>query len=56
MLSLFRRNPARKLESEYRKVLEQALQAQRRGDIRQYSELTAQAEAIAKSLDELEAG
>ncbi len=53
MFSLFKKDPTKKLQSEYLKLLEQALQAQRRGDIRLYSQLTSQAEAKANEIDKI---
>jgi len=53
MLSLFKKDPNVKLKKEYQATLERAMQAQRKGDIRLYSELSDQAEAIAKELDKL---
>lgn len=46
MFSLFRRNPTKKLKKRHSMLLEQAMQAQRRGDIRTYSILTAEAEDL----------
>lgn len=53
MLSLFKKNPITKLEKKYSTLLEQALAAQRRGDIRSYSELSSQAEQVANEIDNL---
>lgn len=55
MFSFFKKNPVKQLEGEYRVLLEKALHAQRRGDIRTYSDLTTQAEAKSKELDKLTA-
>ncbi|MCC2524363.1 DUF6435 family protein [Vibrio coralliilyticus] len=46
MLSLFKRNPMKKLKKRHSILLEQAMQAQRLGDIRTYSRLTEEAEAL----------
>jgi hypothetical protein len=53
MFSLFKKDPLKKLKSEYSSLLEQALAAQRKGDIRTYSKLTSQAEEVAKKMDAL---
>jgi hypothetical protein len=53
MFSLFNKDPKAKLKKTYEKLLSEALEAQRRGDIRQYSELTAKAEDIAQEIDAL---
>ena len=46
MLSLFKKQPAKKLEKQYNRMLEQARDAQRSGDIKRYAELAAKAEEI----------
>lgn len=49
----FSRDPAKKLKKEYLEKLEQAMLAQRSGDIRMYSELTAEADKLDKRLQAL---
>jgi hypothetical protein len=51
MFGLFKTDPKKKLDQEYKALLEQAMHAQRSGDIRKYSELTERAEAKKKELD-----
>lgn len=46
MFGLFRKDPAKKLQSDYESILSEAMIAQRNGDIRTYSELSEKAEAI----------
>ena len=46
MFSFFTRNPIKKLNKQYEAKLQQAMHAQRNGDIRTYSMLTAEAEKI----------
>ena len=46
MFSFFKRNPVIKLIKRHSMLLEQAMHAQRRGDIRTYSQLTAEAEEL----------
>ena len=53
MFSLFNKNPKEKLQKKYQEILELAMQAQRKGDIRLYSELSDKADVIAKQLDAL---
>ena len=53
MFSFFKKDPSAKLNKQYKALLQQALDAQRKGDIRLYSELTAQAEKIADKIDQL---
>lgn len=54
MFGLFKKDPKKQLEKEYRALLEQAMQAQRSGDIRGYSELTEKAEAKRAQLQALD--
>ena len=54
MFSLFKRDPVKKLNKLYESKLEQAMWAQRNGDIRSYSMLTAEAEEIRLKVVELE--
>ena len=53
MLQLFNRSPLKKLEKEHGVLLTRAFQAQRNGDIRLYSTLTAEAEALREKIDSL---
>lgn len=46
MFSFFNKDPIKKLNKQYEAKLEQAMHAQRKGDIRSYSMLTAEAEKI----------
>lgn len=46
MFSIFKRDPIKKLTKAYEAKLEQAMHAQRNGDIRSYGSITAEAEAI----------
>jgi hypothetical protein len=55
MLSLFRKDPLKKLQKNYEDKLEQAMHRQRNGDIRSYSTLMTEAEAIYKEIQNLEA-
>jgi hypothetical protein len=54
MLSIFKRNPIKKLNKAYEAKLEEAMYAQRNGDIKSYSMITAEAEIIANKIKELE--
>jgi hypothetical protein len=56
MFGIFRKSPAKKLQKEHEHLLTRAFQAQRNGDIRSYSMLTAEAEALKQKIEELEAG
>ena len=54
MLSLFKSDPVKKLKKKHAELLEQALHAQRNGDIHKYSFLTKEAEDIYEEIDALE--
>jgi hypothetical protein len=54
MFSLFKSDPTKKLKKLHSATLEKAMQSQRNGDIRTYSELTLEAEKIQKQIVELE--
>lgn len=54
MFSLFKKDPIKKLKTAYMAKLEQAMNAQRNGDIKRYSLLSSEAEVIAKEIDKLE--
>jgi len=55
MFSIFKQNPTKKLNKLLSIKLEQAMQAQRKGDIRTYSQLSFEAEQIDKQISEIEA-
>jgi len=50
MFSIFKSDPTKKLNKQYESKLEQAMHAQRKGDIKGYSELTYEAELINKEI------
>ena len=54
MFSIFKQDPIKKLNKQLSIKLEQAMQAQRNGDIRTYSQLSAEADEIDKKIDKLE--
>jgi hypothetical protein len=54
MFSLFKKDPIKKLNKSYEAKLEQAMHAQRNGDIKSYAMITAEAEKIALKIKELE--
>lgn len=53
MFDFLKSDPKKRLDKEYKTLLEQAMQSQRNGDIRKYSELTELAEAKRKELEAL---
>lgn len=54
MFSFFKGNPSKKLRKQYDMKLEQAMLAQRKGDIKNYSLLTAEAEKMWEEIQALE--
>ncbi|WP_415888653.1 DUF6435 family protein [Neptuniibacter sp. SY11_33] len=54
MFSFLKSNPEKKLKKEYNAKLEQAMQAQRNGDIEKYSFLIREAEELYGQLKKLE--
>lgn len=54
MFSFLKKNPVTKLTKEYDAKLEEAMYAQRKGDIRAYAMITAEAEEIAIKIKEIE--
>jgi hypothetical protein len=55
MFGLFKSDPTKKLRKEYDIKLEKAMLAQRKGDIKTYSMLTAEAESLWKEIEALNA-
>ena len=53
MFGLFNRSPLKQFQREHEDLLTRAFQAQRNGDIRLYSTLTAEAEGLRAKIDEL---
>ena len=54
MFGLFKRDPVKKFNKLLLAKQEQAMLAQRRGDIRSFSKLSAEAEEILKQIKEIE--
>ena len=54
MFGLFKKDPSKKLRKTYDMKLEQAMHAQRKGDIKTYSMLTAEAESIWEQIEAIE--
>lgn len=55
MFKLFKRDPRKPLQQAYEAKLKQAMESQRNGDIRRYSELTAEADELYRRLLALDA-
>tara|TARA_R110000850_G_scaffold80917_3_gene173697 strand:- start:1122 stop:1316 length:195 start_codon:yes stop_codon:yes gene_type:complete len=56
MFGLFKSNPLKKLRKQYDTALQDAMQAQRHGDIRLYAELSTEADKIYQKIKRLEEG
>ena len=54
MFSFLKSDPTKKLRKQHAALLEQAMHAQRGGDIRTYSKLSTEAEEIYKKIQEIE--
>jgi len=53
MFGLFKKDPVKQLEKKYLKLMEQAMNIQRGGDIKAYAKKMAEAEDVAKEIEEL---
>jgi hypothetical protein len=53
-MRLFSKKPIDKLRAQYKSLMEQAMKAQRGGDIVRSSELHAEAEALLKKIEAME--
>ncbi|MEY2949108.1 MAG: hypothetical protein RLZZ248_309 [Bacteroidota bacterium] len=53
MLNFFKKNPTAKLEKKYEKLLEEAMQLQRKGDIKAYAIKSAEAEEVLKEIEKI---
>jgi hypothetical protein len=54
MFSIFKKDPIKKLNKLYESKLEEAMHAQRKGDIKSYAMITAEAEKIQMKIVELQ--
>lgn len=54
VLNMFKTDPTKKLRKSYQKKLEEAMLAQRKGDIKSYSMLTAEANTILEDIEAIE--
>ncbi|MEM9920125.1 MAG: DUF6435 family protein [Bacteroidota bacterium] len=55
MFGLFKKDPVKALEKEYKALLEKARDIQRSGDIKEYSRIMAQSEEVYKKIEKLRA-
>ena len=54
MFGFLKANPKKKLQNKYEKLLEEGMNAQRNGDIKTYSMLTAEAEKVRSEIQMLD--
>lgn len=54
MLGMFKRDPKKKLQQEYERKLQAAMEASRNGDMRTNATLTEEAEALLAEIKRLE--
>lgn len=54
MFSMFKKDPTKKLKKQVLIKLEQGMLAQRKGDIRTYSQLSFEVQEIEKEIDKIE--
>ena len=52
MFSLFKKDPLKKLTTQYQKLMEEARDIQRSGDLKLYAKKIEEAEAVAKEIDQ----
>ena len=55
MFGLFKKDPIKKLEKQHAKLLEEAMQLQRGGDIKAYAKKMGEAEELEKKIEEMRA-
>lgn len=53
MFNIFKKDPIKKLQQQYHDKLEEAMNAQRNGDIRSYSLLSTEADTLLKNIERL---
>ena len=54
MFGLFKKDPVKKLRQQYDQKLEQAMLAQRSGNLRLFADLTAESEVLWQQLEQLQ--
>jgi hypothetical protein len=53
MFGLFKKDPVKKLEKKYLKLMEEAMEIQRGGDIKAYAQKSSEAEKVAEEIERL---
>ena len=56
MFSLFKKDPVKKLEQQHARIMEEAMQIQRSGDLKAYARKIEEAEQIAAKIADLSKG
>ena len=56
MFGLFKKDPAVKLEKEYKSKLTEAMNAQRNGNIEEYARLSSEADSLLQKLNKIKSG
>ena len=56
MFNLFKKDPSKKLKKQYEKLLVEARDLQRNGDIKGFAKKSAEAEAVMKEIEQMQAG
>jgi len=54
MFGLFKKDPAKKLEKKYEKLMQEAMELQRGGDIKGYAKKMGEAEEVQKEIEALQ--
>lgn len=53
MFGLFKKDPVKKLEAEYQKIMEEAMHVQRSGDLKAYAKKIEASESVLAQIEEL---
>lgn len=53
MFGLFKSDPTKKLQKQHDQLLEKGVNAQRKGDMKLFAEITSQADVLAKKIEQL---
>ena len=53
MFGIFKKDPVKKLQEEYRQLLEKAMHVQRSGDLKAYATMMDEAERLANRIEEM---
>jgi len=56
MFGLFKKDPIKKLQKEYEKLMAEATELQRNGDIKGFARKSDEAEAVMKKIEDLRKG